>query len=70
MNLKNKQITIGELLANPQAKRIAQREFPQLMRNPFVISMARGMTLQQALGYAGNLYREQIDRILAELERI
>lgn len=67
MDLRGNRITIGEILANPGAKKIAQREFPQLLSNPFAMRMAYGMTLSQALGYAGNLPRERLQKILQEL---
>ncbi|WP_312645718.1 hypothetical protein [Hydrogenoanaerobacterium sp.] len=70
MNLRNNQITIGEILSNPQAKRIAQREFSSLM-NPFMLGIAKNMTLQQALGYAGNrMSQDRIQKILEELKAI
>lgn len=70
MDLRNNKITIGELLSHPKARAIAQREFPQLAASPMMMRMASMMTLQQALGYAGGLEREQVDRILRELSAI
>lgn len=70
MDLRGNRITIGEILANPQAKKIAQREFPQLFGNPFAMRMAQGMTLNQALGYAGNIPRDRLAKILQELSQV
>lgn len=33
MNLKNYQITVGEVLQNPQAKAMLQKELPMVMRH-------------------------------------
>ncbi|RPF42189.1 hypothetical protein EDD70_2528 [Hydrogenoanaerobacterium saccharovorans] len=70
MDLRNNQITIGELLLNPKAKMIARREFLALM-NPFMLSMAKNMTLEQALKYAEKeIPQNKINRIIAELKAI
>ena len=69
MNLRNNQITVGELLSNPQAEALLRREFPSLF-TPSLIRMARGMSLRQVLNYAGNIPREKISRVLRELEAI
>jgi len=70
VDLRNNQITIGELLLNPKAKMIARREFLALM-NPFMLSMAKNMTLQQALKYAEKeIPQNKINRIIAELKAI
>lgn len=69
MDLRQNNITIGELLQNPVAKRIGLREFPQLM-NPMALSIVREMPLSQVLGmFGGGLTRERIERILSELKR-
>ena len=46
MNLKNGQITVGEVLSNPNARALLQREYPALINHP-MLGMARGMTLNQ-----------------------
>ena len=48
MNLKNGQITVGEVLSNPNARALLQREYPALLNHP-MLGMARGMTLNQVL---------------------
>ena len=44
MNLKNYQITVGEVLQNPQAKAMLQKELPMVMRHP-MLPMANAIPL-------------------------
>lgn len=70
MELRDNQITVGEILANPQAKALLNREFPEVA-NPFLLSLGRGMTLASILEIAKGRYpQEKIDRALAELQAI
>lgn len=48
MDLKNDQITIGELLAHPGARKVLERRFPHVVGRPIVAASA-GMTLERAL---------------------
>ena len=36
MNLKNGQITVGEVLSNPNARALLQREYPALLNHPML----------------------------------
>ncbi len=68
MDLKNNQITVGEILANPQAKDLLKREFPEVA-NPFLLSLAHSMTLASILELAKGRYpQDRIDRVLTELQ--
>jgi hypothetical protein len=68
MDLRNNQITVGEILKNPQAKALLNREFPEVA-NPFLLSLAHNMTLASILALAQNRYpQDRIDRVLAELQ--
>lgn len=70
MNLKNNEITVGEIISNPEAKDLFKREFPEVM-NPFMLQLAQGMTLASVLELAKGRYpQEKIDRVLAELQAI
>jgi hypothetical protein len=70
MNLRNNQITVGELLSNARAKAVLGRNFPQLM-NPFLLTVARNMTLQNTLKLAtGPCASEQVTQLIADLEAI
>lgn len=73
MNLKNGQITVGEILRNPQARALVQREVPQLsgmLSSP----LARGywnMPLSAVVSKArGLLPANRIQALLAGLEKI
>ncbi len=44
MDLKNYNITVGEVLKNPQAKAMLQKELPMIMRHP-MLPMANAIPL-------------------------
>lgn len=68
MELRNNQITVGEILKNPLAKDLLKKEFPEVA-NPFLLSLAQNMTLASILELAKERYtQEKIDRVLAELQ--
>ncbi|MBE7030022.1 MAG: hypothetical protein E7409_01180 [Ruminococcaceae bacterium] len=70
MDLRNNQITVKELLANPQARALIEGEFPGLLQNP-VVHMATNMTLQQVLKSAARFTDQQkLDRVLAQLKAL
>ena len=46
MDLRNKRITVGELLDNPRSKAVFQRRFGRFMNHPMV-SAARTLSLDQ-----------------------
>ena len=70
MNLKNLQITVGEVLRNPQARAILRREFPAVANSP-MLSMANNMTLQQVLNMVRNqVPQAKINQIVKELQAI
>lgn len=69
MDLRNYQITVGEILENQQARILLQREFPQLM-TPMMLRMGRNMTIKSVLQFAGNIPRQKINRVLKELEEL
>lgn len=70
MNLKNGQITVGELLSNPRARAVIQREFPNMLNSPMV-GLAKNMTLNNVLNYARDIIPQQrINAILNEFSRI
>ena len=54
MDLKNYQVTVREILANPAAKAVIRRELPEVMNSP-LLSFAQSMTLRQVLSLAGNI---------------
>lgn len=70
MNLRNNNITVGELMKNPQAKQLLQRELPEYMSGS-LLALAQGMTLNTVIGFSsGRVPREKIARLIAELEKI
>jgi hypothetical protein len=70
MNLRQNQITIGELLNHPIAKEVLEKELPQFAKKPY-IQMASKMTLQQVLMMnKGHVPLNHVNRIIKELEAI
>lgn len=70
MDLRNNEITIGELISNPNAKALFKREFPEVM-NPVLIQMANKMKLADVLNLAKGRYpEEKIQRALSELKSL
>jgi hypothetical protein len=68
MNLRDNQITIGELMTNSSAKALLKKEFTEVA-NPLMLSMARKMTLESVLNLAKGRYpQEKIQRVLSELQ--
>lgn len=70
MNLKNNQATVKEILANPAAKALMQKRFPQALSHPLV-GPAQNLTVAQAAEFA-RLYVPQaaIDEVLRELKKL
>ncbi len=70
MDLKNNQITIGELLRIPKVKVILDRNFPELM-NPFLLNMAKNMSLENTFKLAhGTHAQDQVNKIISDLKAI
>lgn len=51
MDLRNNQITMGELLADPRTRAVLERRFPQVMGRP-IVAHAGQMTLARAIRLA------------------
>lgn len=70
MNLRNHQITLGELLDYPPAKAVLQKRFPTLLKHPMV-GAARTVTLEQLLAFGRNYLPELlIKQTLQELSKV
>ncbi len=70
MNLKNNQITVGELLDYAPAKAVFQKRFPMVMKHP-MMGAARTVTLEQLIAFAGAyIPRKTIQDTLNELQRV
>ena len=70
MDLKNNEITVGEIITNPTAKALFKREFPEVM-NPLMLQLGRRMTLSAVLKLAGSRYpQEKIQKVLSELQML
>ena len=69
MKLRNGEITVKEILLNPAAKQLMQREFPQYMNNPMLMGMAQNMTLRQVFVHSkGKISKEKRDSLLAQIK--
>ena len=62
--------SLGDLLDNPQAKAVLDKHIHEMISNP-QIEMARGMTLKQLQGFAGDaLTDEKLAAINADLAKL
>lgn len=70
MDLRNNQITVGELLSNPKSKAVFQRRFGRLMKHPMV-GAAHSLTLGQLAEMAAvYLPKKTIQDTLQELKNL
>lgn len=60
MDLRNNQITVGEVLSNPQARALMQRQFPALFRNQMMLRRAWNMPLGRALNMASRYVPQSV----------
>lgn len=64
--------TLGELIDNPKAKAVLDRQLPGLSTNPMV-AMAKGMTLNMILAMPQaaqlGLTKAQAEAVLAEINK-
>lgn len=70
MNLRNKTITMGELLDNPKSRAVFQRRFGKFMKHPMVFA-ARSLSLAQLAEMAAvYIPQKTIQDTLQELENL
>ena len=70
MDLRNRTITVGELLDDPRSNAVFQRRFGKFMKHPMV-GAARSLTLAQLAEMAAvYLPKKTIQDTLRELEQL
>ncbi|MCI9195431.1 MAG: hypothetical protein HFF14_07675 [Angelakisella sp.] len=70
MDLRNGAISLGEIVRDPKARALVDREFPGILNHPFARRFL-GMSLSKALGMArGRVPEDSIQRLLAELREL
>lgn len=70
MNLRQNQITIGEMLSTPGCRALLQRRFPFVFKKDFPPA-AKTVTLEQLLALVGGFLPPRLLRdTLQELERL
>lgn len=70
MNLRNNQITVCELLSNPQARALFERKFPAFAGSPMLANFS-GSSLEQVLCLAKNFVSAaELQRFVTELSKI
>ena len=70
MDLKNYNVTVGEVLKNPQAKAMLQKELPMIMRHP-MLPMANAIPLRDIINNAGvYVSPRKMQSILEKLSKI
>lgn len=70
MDLRNQNITLGELLQNPKAAAVLKRHFGALLSHPLV-GQAKKLSLKQLIAMGGSkLSPQAVAQTLAELEAL
>lgn len=70
MDLRSGKITLGEVLSNPKAKALLQKELPELADSPLLL-FARNMTVAQILQMTkGKIPEEKVTRLLEQLKAL
>lgn len=70
MDLRSGKITLGEVLSNPKAKALLQKELPELADSPLLL-FARNMTVAQILQMTnGKMPQEKVTRLLEQLKEL
>ena len=70
MDLKNYNVTVGEVLKNPQAKAMLQKELPMIMRHP-MLPMANAIPLRDIINNAGGYVSpRKMQSILEKLSKM
>ncbi len=70
MDLQGGNIKVSQLLQNPQARAILNREFPGVINSPMV-RMAQGMSLNRVISHVrGKIPQSTINRVLKELKEL
>lgn len=70
MDLRNYNITVGEVLRNPQAKALLQKELPMVMRHP-MLPVASAIPLRDIINNAGGYVSpKKMQSILEKLSKI
>lgn len=70
MDLRSGKITLGEVLSDPKAKALMQKELPELADSPLLL-FARNMTVAQILQMTkGKMPQEKVTRLLEQLKEL
>ncbi len=70
MDLRNNQITLGELWDDPRARGVFQKRFPMIMKHP-VQGAGRTVTLQQLADFLASwLPAPLINGVLTDLKKL
>ena len=70
MDLRNNNITVGELLDNPKSRAVFQRRFGRYLKHPMV-GAARSLSLAQLAGMAAvYIPKKNIQETLQELQKL
>lgn len=70
MDLRSGKITLGEVLSDPKAKALLQKELPELADSPLLL-FARNMTVAQILQMTkGKMPQEKVTRLLEQLKEL
>jgi len=70
LNLRNNQITLGELWDNPHSRAVFQKKIPMITKHP-IRGAARTVTLEQLMDFMSSwVPRSMIDGVMQELKKL
>jgi hypothetical protein len=70
MDLRNNQITVGELLDHPDARKVLAKRFPMVMKKPLT-GAARTVSLEQLVAlFSPYLPKFVVEQTLKELGKL
>lgn len=70
MDLKNNQITLGDVIKNKEAFELIQNEFGSIMKGP-LFAVAKKMSLEKIIAYSdGKISKNKIEELLLKLKNV
>lgn len=70
LNLRNGQITVREVLNNPNARQVINQELPGILNHP-MLGLAQGMSLNTVIGFARKRVPPwKINRLVGRLKEL
>jgi len=69
LNIRGGNITVGEIMSNPNGMAIIKREFPHLINTP-MFRLSQGMTLNRVVSHWGHhIGQTKVNNLIEELKK-